>query len=85
LSEDQTPTAPGVGANIDKVAMIYYRDPNTLKVWCFPYPTPIAADIEAKPTGDVIKDSVVVEIVGYISTLAGITYTPLYGKYYQRR
>lgn len=79
-----TDEPPGVGADIRKQAAIYYRDPGTLEVLRFYYPTPIAADIERKETGDIIKDSAVVAIVGYISTMTGKSYIPLYGTYRYR-
>lgn len=82
-TDDATPVAPGVGANVDKKAVLYFRDPDTLKLLTFTYPTPIAADIDRKETGDIIKDAIVVEIVGYINIVTGKSYIPLYGKYYQ--
>lgn len=80
----QTIAAPGVGANTDKKAIIYYRDPSTLEVLHFSYATPIAADIENVGYGNRIKNSAVVAIVGFISTLADVSYIPLYGVYIQR-
>jgi hypothetical protein len=77
--------APGTGANIDKKALIYFRDPADLSVKTFYYPDPIAADIEVTPWGKKIKDSVVSAIVGYLNTMTGLSYVPLYGIYYQRK
>lgn len=77
-------SAPGTSVNVDKRAIIYFRDPSDLKVYQFSYPAPIAADLETKPSGIRIKDSVVTTIVGYISTLNSISYVPLYGLYYQK-
>lgn len=74
----------GVGANMDKKAVIYFRDPDTLLPYHFTYPAPVAADVEDVGYGNRIKNSVVVTIVGYLSTLTGKSYIPLYGVYYQR-
>ena len=76
--------APGVNANIDKKAIIYYRDPDDLKVHSLTYPAPIAADIEDTPSGKRIKDSSVATIVGYINTMTGKSYVPLHGVYYEK-
>lgn len=75
---------PGAGANVDKKAIIYYRDPDTLEVLKFMYPSPIAADIEETAVGLRIKDSAVATIVGFINTMTGKTYIPLYGKFLQQ-
>lgn len=81
----QTPsTPPGVGANINKRALIYFRDPSDQKVYHFDYPCPIAAEIESTPTGNIIKQATVVIITGYLSTCFGRTLVPLYGVYLQR-
>ncbi len=77
-------SAPALDANVDKKAIIYFRDPDTSEVLHFSYPSPIAADIEELPSGLRIKNSAVAAIVGYLSTLNSKAYTPLYGLYYQR-
>lgn len=82
LSQVQAP--PGVGANVDVRAIIYYRDPTNLEVFAFEYPAPVAGDVEDTGVGKRIKDSVVTSIVGYISTMTGISYAPLYGIYMQK-
>lgn len=80
----QTVGAPGTGTNIDKKGVIYFRDPDTLEVLNFQYPDPIAADVEVTPWGKRIKDSAVIAITALLSTMAGVSYKPLYGIYYQR-
>lgn len=75
---------PGVGANVDHKAQIYYRDPDDLRVYQFSYPAPIPADIESTSVGKRIKQSAVVTIVGYLSTLMNKSYIPLYGVYYEK-
>lgn len=81
----QTAGAPGVSANIDKKVVIYYRDPDTLEVLNFQYPTPTVTDIEDTPWGKRVKGPVVTAIVALISTMAGKSYVPLYGIYYERK
>lgn len=75
---------PGSGANIDEKAIIFYRDPDDLLVYPFHYPCPIAADVEVTPAGKRIKQSVVIEVVGYLSSLRFKTLVPLYGVYLER-
>ncbi len=75
---------PGVGANVDRKAVIYFRDPATLEALTFTYPAPIAADVEDTQWGKRIKKSVVDDIVGHLSTMAGKSYTALYGVFLQR-
>lgn len=77
--------SPGTGADITVKAVLYFRDPNTLEVLHFQYPSPISADVEDTPGGKRIKQSAVIEIVGYLSVIANITYVPLYGVYMQRQ
>ncbi len=74
-----TPSAPGVGADTNKRGTVYFRHPTSLEVLHFTYPDPIATDLEDVGYGKRIKNPVVVAIVGYLSTLAGISYVPLYG------
>ena len=76
---------PGVGADLGKMANIYYRDPSNLQVYNFSYPAPIVADIESVSTGKRVKQSVVVTVVGYLNTMLGTSYIPLYGTYYERK
>lgn len=75
---------PGVGANVDKKGIIYFRDPDTLLQLHFCYPDPIAADIETTAYGKRIKQSAVIAITALISTLSGVSYIPLYGVFMQR-
>lgn len=75
---------PGAAVDVDKRAIVFYRDPDDLKVYHFSYPSPIAADLESKPSGIRMKDTAVSTIVGYISTMNAKTYFPLYGLYYQK-
>ncbi len=75
---------PGTAADVSKKAIIYYRDPNDLKVSFLEYPAPIASDIEMTAVGKRIKAASVATIVGYISTMMGISYVPLYGVYEER-
>lgn len=76
---------PEAGANVDKKAIIYFRDPDTLEKLHFSYPSPIATDIETTGAGDRIKQSAVILLVGYLSAEVGIAFQPLYGVYTQRR
>jgi len=76
--------APDVGADVTKKAVIYFRDPDTLEVLFFSYPSPVSADIEVVSAGKRIKLSVVTAITGYLSTLADTVYIPLYGAYLER-
>lgn len=78
------PAFPGVGADVTKKAVIYFRDPSTLEVLHFNYAAPIAADIETTPAGKRVKQSAVALIVGYINIVSGKSYVPLYGVYYER-
>lgn len=80
-AQEVTQSYPVVGADITKKADIYFRDDATLKVYNFSYPAPIAADIEVTPTGKRIKQSIVVELVGYLETVTGESFSPLYGLY----
>lgn len=84
-SYTHTAGAPGTGSNIDKKAVLYFRDPDTLEVLNFQYPDPTPTDIESTPWGKRVKGPVVVAIVALISTMAGVSYVPLYGVYYQRK
>ncbi len=75
---------PGSGANIDEKAIIYYRDPDDLFVYHLSYSCPIPADVEMTPAGKRMKQSVVTEVVGYLSTLKLKALIPLYGVYLER-
>jgi len=75
---------PGSSVNIDERAILYFRDPDTLEILHFSYPSPIPADLETYPSGIRVKDSAVATIVGYISVLNSKSYIPLYGLYYQK-
>ncbi len=81
-SEPLDTTPPGLAISVNNKARVFYRDPSSLEVLHFEFPAPIAADLEVTPWGKRLKQSAVVTIVGYISTLAGISYVPLYGTYY---
>lgn len=82
VSENQD--APGVGADVTKKGILYYRDPDTLKVEHFTFPNPIPADIEDLGYGKRIKKAIVIELVGYLSTVLNKTLFPLYGVYTER-
>lgn len=82
--QDINNVAPGVGADISKKATIYFRDPDTLKVKHFTFPSPIAVDLEDVGYGKRVKEAIVIEIVGYLSTFFGKTLIPLYGVYTQK-
>jgi hypothetical protein len=84
-TEHRPEVPPGVGANVDDKVRVYYRDPSSLKTYCFSYPSPIAADVESTPTGDRLKDPIVVAVVNHLSLVADETYTPLYGVITQNR
>ena len=76
--------SPGTGANIDKKAVLYFRDPTDLSIHTFTYPCPPPADIEETGYGTRIKNSVVADIVSWINIFTGKSFEPLYGIYYQR-
>lgn len=84
-SYSQTAGAPATGSNIDRKAVIYFRDPGDMKVKHFQYPEPLVAHIETTPWGKRIKQTTVVQVVALLSTVSGISYVPLYGTYYQRK
>ena len=84
-TEQKTDSEPGTNANIDRKAVIYFRNPTTLKVHSVAIPEIVAADIEATPEGIRVTDSAVATIVGLISAATGISYTGLYGVVVQRR
>lgn len=84
-SYSQTAGAPGVGANIDRKAVIYFREEGDEKVYHFQYPEPLAADIEVTPWGKRIKSAKVIEVVNLIAYAKNKTLIPLYGAYYQRK
>lgn len=75
---------PAAGANVDERAIIVFRDPNTMKVLNFQYPSPIAAEIEDIGYGKRIKKSAVEAVVALLNPLAEKTYEPMYGKFYQK-
>lgn len=77
--------APGTNANIDRKAVIYYRNPSDLSVNQFQYPEPLATDIEDTPWGKRIKETAIIAIVTLLSTMAEVSYIPMYGVYYQRK
>ncbi len=85
LTYDQTTGAPGTGANIDRKAVIYFRDPDNLEVLHFDYPAPLTSQIESTPWGKRVKYPVVVDITALLSTLKGQSLIPLYGSYYERK
>lgn len=76
--------APEAGADLGRIAILYYRDPTDLTVFHFSYPAPIAADIETTAAGKRIKQSSVATMVSLISTVSGVSYIPLYGVYMER-
>ncbi len=78
-------SAPGASADVDKRAVIYFRDTSTLEVFKFEYPSPLAADIEDVGWGKVIKKTVVIAIVTLINTMSGTSYQPMYGVYFERK
>lgn len=82
--ELKTDVEPGTGANVDKLAVLYFRDPTTLEVLHFSYPAPIAADIEDVGYGKRIKKSAVIAIINDLNTSTGESYEPRYGVYLER-
>lgn len=84
LVYDETTTAPGTSANVDKKATLHFRHVPTLKVYTLTYPAPIAADIEDVGWGKRIKMSAVEDIVDDLNIFAGVTFEPLYGTYKEK-
>lgn len=70
---------PGAGANVDKVAVLYFRDPTTGGVGKISIPCLIAADIENTPNGERVTSTAMTTIIGLLNTATGKSYTPLYG------
>jgi hypothetical protein len=80
-----TATPPGVGANIDERAIIYFQDPAgdthsiTIPAWDeTTYP------LDPESEGDRIADADVAAIVSAINTATGITHVALWGKHIKK-
>lgn len=80
-----TDLAPGLSANVDRRATVYFRDPTDLTTHSFSYPAPAAADVEDKPQGERLTDVAVAAIVAAINLATGKSYTPQYGIVTQKR
>lgn len=80
-----TDEAPDTDANIDKVAIIYFRDPDTMRVRKLHLPSPLDADIEETKEGQRVKKAIVTELVGHLSTACGKSFSPLYGIVIQKK
>lgn len=80
-----TDTAPGIAANVDRKAIIYFRQPTNLKVRSITIPAPVSTICEETPEGERITSVAMTAIVAAIATATGIPYTPLYGVVLQKR
>ena len=78
------PDPPLVSSNVDRKAVIYFRDETEGKVRTFSFPDPIPSICESTPAGTRVLYSEVVVIVSDLATISGHTLTPLYGIVYQR-
>lgn len=76
--------APGAGANTDLKAVISFRDPASLLPLYMSFPAIKSTEIEDTPQGKRVKWLVVMDIVTNLSTLAGVSYIPLWGGVYQK-
>jgi hypothetical protein len=82
-----TDEAPGAEppANVDRKAIIYMRDPTTLRVHVLTLASPVDADVEDTPEGERITNAAGVAITGLVNTATGREYTFMYGKVIQKR
>jgi hypothetical protein len=82
-----TDEAPGADppANVDRKAIIYMRDPDTLRVHVLTLASPVDADVEDTPEGERITNAAGVAITGLVNTATGREYTFMYGKVIQKR
>lgn len=75
---------PGAGANTDLKAVISYRDPDSLIPMQFSWPAVESTSVETTPQGKRLKWLVVTDLVANLSTMAGISYIPLWGGVYTK-
>ena len=75
---------PGVDANIDVKAKIFFKNTVNGKVHSIEIPAPVSTMFELVGQGNRVKQADVVAIVADISTQLGETFIPLYGKKIQR-
>lgn len=80
-----TDSEPGVDANVDRKAVLYFRDPTTLKVHSITIPAPVDLDVEDTQNGERVTDVAGAAIVALINTATGKSYTWLYGVVIQKR
>jgi hypothetical protein len=80
-----TDSAPDADANVDRKAILYFRDPTTLKVHSFTIVSPVAADCEPAGQGERLTAAAVTALVAAINTATGKSYTGLYGVVVQSR
>lgn len=80
-----TDSGPGADANVDRKAIIYFRDPTTLKVHSITIPAPVSTAVEDTPEGERVTTTALGVIVAAINTATGKSYTGLYGVVIQKR
>lgn len=80
-----TDSAPAAGANVDRKAVCYFRDPDTLKVHSVTLPAPKSTTVEDTVQGERVTPGSMTAIVAAINTATGKSYTPLYGKVIQKK
>jgi hypothetical protein len=76
--------APGVGANLDIKARIYFKHPTSGKIHRVEIPAPIDSMFEEQEQGDRVKQADLEAIVSAISTCYSVAFIPLYGLKIQR-
>jgi len=80
-----TDSAPAAAANVDKKAVIYFRNASDLGVHSVTIPAIKTTSIDVKDEGDRVKAADGAAIVAAIATATGNTLTFLYGVVIQKR
>ena len=80
-----TDAEPGADANVDRKAVIYMRDPTTLRVHSLTLPAPVATAVEDTVQGERVTAVAGAAIVALVNTATGKSYTFLYGVVIQKR
>jgi hypothetical protein len=84
---ETTASPPGLGVNMDRRAIIYFRDEATLEVCSVTLPAPKDSIVEETEQGQRVKAADVAAIVQLIedATNGARSYSPLYGLIVQKR
>lgn len=80
-----TDTLPAADANVDRKAIVYFRDPTTLKVHSITIPAPVDTMVEDTAEGERVTSVAAAAIVALLNTATGKSYTALYGVVIQKR